>query len=213
MEGEPLNLDELALKYGTDKGPTDHDYTPFYEQYFFTMRYQPITLLELGIWRGASLRMWREYFPNAKIVGLDRLKVAEIAGLRIERQIVGEQDDPRLIEALGNQHGPFDVIIDDCSHISSKTIASFQLLWPHLKDGGLYVIEDLQTAYDSKHYGWPEGKENPDSWGGHDRTAMEWCKRLADEVNRGLYPDKYRLGYDVSSVQFFPNICFIRKAR
>lgn len=211
MEGAAVKLDDLALKYGTDKSSKDHDYCPYYEQYLMGWRDVPITLLELGVWQGASLRMWREYFSNATILGVDHhdrdLNIPGVSTFLVK------QDDKEQLDLLAAIYGDFDVVIDDCSHISSLTISSFCLLWPHLRSGGIYVIEDLQTSYDVKNYGEDEAVANPNS---HlmerSYTAMGFCKRLADEVNRGLYKESYRLGYDVASVQFFPNICFIRKS-
>lgn len=207
-------LDELAKKYGTDKGPAEHNYTPLYDNKFWLRRYDELTLLELGIYRGASLRMWRDYFPNATVIGLDRNKPinGELEGADIVR-VQCDQNDERPINLLGSNYGPFHVVIDDASHISSKTIRSFELLWPHVAPGGIYVIEDLQTSYDPKNYGRHEASENPGtSRIGMRYTAMEFCKRLADEANAGLYPDQYRLGYDIASVEFHLNICFVTKA-
>lgn len=200
-------LDTLALKYGTDKGSCDHDYMPYYTQYLEPLRDKPITLLELGIWKGASLRMWRAYFSKATIIGLDNhvKSLPDMAGIHT---VLCEQDDKEGLDGLAEMYGQFDVIIDDASHISSKTITSFQYLYPHLKDGGLYVIEDLQTSYDAEHYGENEACSNPnEGW----YTAMGFCKRLADEVHPDLFPSQYRSGLSIASVQFFPNICFIVK--
>lgn len=206
-------LDEFALKYGTDKGSTDHNYCPHYEQYLERWRYEPITLLELGIWKGASLYMWRAYFHAATIIGLDRVvRPSNEMGRADIVTFHAEQTDEQAIVQLASLYGPFNVVIDDASHVSSKTIASFKLLWPHLAPGGVYVIEDLQTSYDPVNYTHSEASRDPElpAWNGP--TAMQFCKKLADEVNSSLFPEQYRLGFDVSSVQFFPNICFIQKA-
>jgi hypothetical protein len=203
-----VTLNDLALKYGTDKSSADHNYCPLYEQHL-PIRGAVFSLLELGVWHGASLRMWREYFPNATIVGVDnRDRHIKIDGVSIH--IMG-QDDHEDIEFCLAPYDGFDVIIDDASHISSKTIGSFQNLWNHLKPNGIYVIEDLQTSYDVEHYGENEAHANPNVPAHYSHTAMEWCKRLADEVNHSLFPAKHRLGWEVASVQFFPNICFITK--
>ena len=206
---QTLVLDDLALKYGTDKGSTDHNYCPHYEQYFGRHRDEPLTLLELGVYKGASMQMWRDYFPNATIVGLDRNPTAVTNCFTY----VGDQADSDTIEKMAKFHGPFDIIIDDASHISSKTIASFDRLYQHLAPGGVYVIEDLQTSYDEKNYGTSEALANPNlHLAEKTYTAMGLCKRLADEVNGSLFNQNFRLGYDLSSVQFFPNIVFITKA-
>jgi len=218
VNSDLTRLDDLALKYGTDKGSSDHNYCPHYERYLAPRREDPLTMLEIGVWEGASLHMWREYLPNATIVGLDKYdRDVQIDGVEIH---IGDQDDAAFLNRVAEIAGAFDVIIDDASHISSKTIRSFELFYPHLKPGGLYVIEDLQTSYDPVNYTHMEASWNPDlppMMPGVPRrvrnlTAMQFCKRLADEVNRGMYPDKHRLGYDLASVQFFPNIAFITKS-
>lgn len=215
----PTSLGELAKKYGTDKGPAEHNYTPLYDNKFWLHRYDELTLLELGIWRGASVRMWREYFTNATIIGLDRHAAATNALQRDDIVTVkADQNDSEAINELGSLYGPLHIVIDDASHISSKTIQSFRLLWPHVAPGGIYVIEDLQTSYDPAHYGHHEANVDPDADAvvqGTElkhRTAMGFCKRLADEVNHGLYPAEYWLGFDIASVEFHLNICFITKA-
>lgn len=217
----PPRLSELAKLYGTDKGPAEHNYTPLYDDKFWLHRYDALTLLELGIYRGASLRMWRDYFPNASIIGLDRNK--SINGNLDDIDVVtvqGDQADPNLIDSVGSCYGQFHIIIDDASHISSKTIKSFELLWPHLAPGGIYVIEDLQTSYDPANYGALEASSipnvppmQPDGNGfRYGESAMGFCKDLADEVNHGLYPNEHWQGYDIASVAFWLNICFITKA-
>jgi hypothetical protein len=205
-----MRLDELFLKYGTDKGPTEHDYGPIYAHHFAFWTLGNPRLLELGVWQGASLQAWRDYFPVGTIVGVDRVdRGVKVPGVRM---VFSEQDSPELPGYLRDEFGGFDIIIDDASHISSKTIATFRNLWPLLSPGGIYVIEDLQTSYDPKNYGSEEACEAPRCVTHSHNTAMGFCKSLADEVNRGLYDDRYRLGYDISRVTFGSNICFITKS-
>lgn len=216
MHDEPETLDQIMLRHKTDKSSAEHDYAPLYEDKFRSHRDDALTLLELGVWRGSSLRVWRDYFPNATIIGLDRNRpLASLEDADVV-QFQAEQQDEVPIDRCGSLYGPFNIIIDDASHISSKTIRSFELLWPHLAPGGIYVIEDLQTSYDVANYGHFEACRDPDlePWRGDresPRTAMQFCKRLADEVNHGLYPDEHWLGHDVASVEFALNICFVRK--
>lgn len=212
-----MSLDELGRQFGTDKSSLRHDYLAWYEQYLEPIRFEPITLLELGVLDGASLKMWRMWLPNARIVGFDRRPPIRVDGCTV---VQGEQDNPADIAKLA-EYGPFDVIIDDASHISSKTITSFELLYPHLAPGGLYVIEDLHSSYWPAIYGDQEANPNPDSG---QQTAMTFCKRLADDVmfdptqhppddgiRWAIYPRRYWRGYHVESVTFGYGICFIRK--
>ncbi len=172
------------------------------------IRYQALTLLELGVWHGASLRMWLEYLPNAQIIGVDTSAPIVID----DPNVVVWQDDQTsdtLGQRIRRSFGDLDVIIDDASHISSNTIKSFEQLWWYLKPGGFYVIEDLQTSYDPENYGREEADEDPVT---PVFTAMGFCKRLADEVQRHQFPNEYWLGYAIESVCFYENICIVQKA-
>lgn len=148
-------LTELALHYGTDKA-RDHWYTPHYELRFRDVRDESITLLEIGIGGygdpasgGKSLRMWRDYFPNAVIVGLDNMPHDPIEGCFVE---LGDQADGRVLRDLGKRYGSFDIVIDDGSHRPHDHIQSWWGLWPFVNEGGWYCIEDIGTAY-IDHYG------------------------------------------------------------
>ena len=152
---EPLEIDpltRLAIRHGTDKwGP--HFYTPIYHELFAPLRDRPIRLLEIGVggygWQtmgGASLAMWAEYFPLARIVSLDVVPKQLDFGPRVTI-VQGSQDDPALLEALSAEHGRFDVVIDDGSHQPEHQFASFEALFPRMTDAGLYVIEDVQSCF------------------------------------------------------------------
>lgn len=133
-------LEQLARKCGTDK--LDHGYIPFYES-TLPDRSAPISLLEIGVKEGNSIRMWLEYFPNATIHGLD---------LFIEHRIPFQ--DPRVKWHSGSQCNwlmleelrkfDFDVIIDDGSHNSRDQMITFFGLF----NGKQYYIEDLQCCYE-----------------------------------------------------------------
>ena len=149
-------LTELGLRYGTDKA-ADHWYTPLYHQRFKDVRKDPITLLEIGIGGygdptagGKSLRMWRDYFPNATIIGLDIMPHDDIEGCVVE---LGDATDNRVLNHLGETYGPFDIVIDDGSHISADILKTWVGLWGFVRDGGWYVIEDLGTAYRPEYGG------------------------------------------------------------
>jgi len=138
-----------AAGYDTDKAGYAH-YLRNYEKYFRPLIEQPIKLLELGIYRGGSLLLWRDYFQKGLIVGLDLqpVEIDDPSG-RI-RTYQGKQQDTQRLDRIGYENAPdgFDVIIDDCSHIGELTRISFWHLFDnHLKPGGLYVIEDWSTGY------------------------------------------------------------------
>lgn len=131
-------LHELGLKYGTDKA-TFHGFLDFYEQHLpgrgFTGR-----LLEIGVMHGASLMMWRDYYPNAEIVAIDNERWPEVEGVQIHRM---DATDIRLLPQLGT----FDVIIDDGSHLTGdQQVTFFWLYFNQLNPDGVYILEDLHTS-------------------------------------------------------------------
>lgn len=125
---------KLAQKYGTDKA--QHGYIPYYE----LLLNEPNSMLEIGCFKGASLRMWHEYFPKCELHTLDLfieyIEPTDIKGLICHK---GSQSDITLLESLPN----FDLIIDDGSHNAIDIQTSFEHLFSKLNEGGIYVIEDL----------------------------------------------------------------------
>jgi hypothetical protein len=154
-------LRKLANKYRSDKGSiyySAHGYADIYENMLRQVREKPIKLLELGLLRhdlqrrnpggpyadASSLAMWRDYLPNATIYGFaiaDFATAAEVPGVSIIRGDMGSLADlERLLQISG---GNFDIIIDDASHASHHQQIALGFLFPHLKPGGYYFIEDL----------------------------------------------------------------------
>ncbi len=197
---------------GTDKEGA-HSYADAYEHHLGHLRGEPITLLEIGIGGyadpglgGASLRMWKEYFPFARIVGLDIEDKSSLAEDRITI-LRGDQADRAFLGRIALEHGPFDVVIDDGSHRCKHVIASFGALFPHLTENGIYAIEDLQTSY-WETYG---GSSGPDRTG----TSMTMLQSLVDGLNYAEFDiPSYEPTYTdrwVRSATFYHNLAFIQK--
>jgi len=165
------SLDELAIAFNTDKSTRTHGFTKHYEVYFELLRELPLKILEIGVQSGASLRMWKQYFPKAQIVGLDYFDVMPMEEDRI-KVIQGQQKDKDVLEKV-LLNGPFDIIIDDGSHQNPDIMASFEYLFPRMKPGGIYVIEDTTCTYwgDTHNVG--------------PNTTMAKMKQLVDDVNGG----------------------------
>ena len=211
MSERPLRA--IALEMGTDKEGA-HAYAEAYERHFAHLRHRPIRLLEIGIGGyagpnlgGESLRMWKEFFPLASIVGMDIYDKSSLAEERIAI-VQGDQSDPAFLEDVARRFGPFDVVIDDGSHISVHVIASFGTLFRHLTDDGIYAIEDLQTSYWERNYG---GSSREDRRG----TSMTFLQSLVDGLNYAEFdiPD-YVPSYSdtwIRSVTFYHNLAFIQK--
>ncbi len=139
-------LTELAFKHQTDKG-TLHGFTRFYHKLFSDRRESTKKLLEVGIYWGASLFMWREYFPNATIYGMDLQTNDKAKGQeRIVTADVDQDDSKQLTNAITGWGTPsFDIILDDGGHFVSQQRTTLETCWRYLAPGGIYVVEDLHT--------------------------------------------------------------------
>jgi hypothetical protein len=151
-------LTRAAIRYGTDKYG-GHLYTPVYHSLFEKRRDEALKLLEIGTGGydfpqagGLSLRMWLEYFPYAEITGLDiQEKSLELPPRA--RIYQGSQVDPEMLTKLSRERGPFDIIIDDGSHIVEHMIESFMRLYPLMAPDGIYAVEDTQTCFHNSRNG------------------------------------------------------------
>jgi len=141
-------LHELAVKHGTDKAC--HGYCPFYEQVFGPYRDRVTKVLELGVKDGASLRMWLDYFPNAHIFGLENGNMGNPdlwpRGDRVTIFAGDQARVPDLWSVVLRAGGRFDIILDDGGHTMWQQQLSFAALWPSVRSGGFYVIEDTHTS-------------------------------------------------------------------
>jgi len=149
-------LTKIGKKHGTDKaGPNNYTEVSYY-RLLKNKRNDKIKLLELGVGdTGASVKMWREFFPNAEITLFDPFFIThpdvtvtkeELEALNIN-VVVGNQLDKNDLSKL-EAYGEYDIIIDDASHLSDGIQLSFAVLFPYLKKGGLYIVEDLSCAHD-----------------------------------------------------------------
>jgi hypothetical protein len=208
------DLAELALRFGSDKWGL-HFYTPLYERHFAPLRDRPLTVLELGVGGfddpragGGSLQLWRRYFHRAVIAGIDIAEKTAMDDCRV-RTFRGSQADPAFLDAVLARTGPPDIVIDDGSHRCADVIASLRHLFPRLRPGGLYVIEDLQTSYWPRYGGSSETLSSP-------ATSMGFLKELADAVNHeelNVAPSGTvaEFGPHVVGVHFYHNLAVIEK--
>lgn len=182
-------------------------YLPIYDRLFGHYAGRPVKFLEIGVLAGGSMHMWRTYFgPLATIFGIDiNPDCAGYGGLAGQVRI-GSQDDPDFLRAVVAEMGGVDIVLDDGSHIASHQRASFDVLFPLLSDGGLYVIEDLHTSY------WPDYE------GGLKRsgTGIEFLKDKID----ALHEQYFTIGANmpermapIASIQFFDSIAAIEKRK
>ena len=181
---------ELFRIFSTDTNVHKwHHYFEIYERHFERYRDRPIAMLEIGVFRGGSLRMWKQYFhPDSTIVGIDIDKSCaahEIADQNVFVRI-GSQADPDFLAQVTGEFGPFDIILDDGSHKTHHQIVSFGALFREaLKDGGCYMVEDMHTNYWLRHIDSPE-------------TFMDVARQMIDVMHEPYFDRKetnFRLGH------------------
>ncbi|MFI0982670.1 hypothetical protein ACH4SP_37380 [Streptomyces sp. NPDC021093] len=210
---EAPGLGSLSVKYGSDKWASFHWYTQHYENHFAKYRDRPVRVLEIGIGGyaadlgGPSLKMWKRYFHRGMIFGLDLFDKSALNQNRLNA-LTGDQGNPEGLRELAEKYGPFDIIIDDGSHENEHVRVSFDALFPYVKPGGLYVIEDLQTAYWPRFGGTPGPVTAPD-------TSVGLLKRLVDDLHYAEFdpkPESRSLTQQqVIGVHTYHNIAFIEK--
>ena len=182
-------------------------YLAIYDRIFGKYVDQPIRFLEIGVCWGGSMNLWRKFFgEQATIFGVDiDPKCSEYNGISGQVRI-GSQDDPAFLRSVVEEMGGVDVILDDGSHIGRHQRASFEALFPLLADGGLYVIEDLHSAYWADYEGGT----------GRPGTAIEYLKDKIDAMHRHYYSladntaDRIP---EIESIQFFDSIAVVEKRR
>jgi hypothetical protein len=198
------SFDRLARFYRADKSSLGHNHSPHYERHLGPRRFERILLLEIGVGGhrnryagGNSLHVWRDYFPRATIVGLDRYpKELPFLGRRVHI-VQGDQASLDDLAGVIDRFGSPDIVIDDGSHRGSDVIRSFTYLFVRMPAGGIYVIEDLDCSFRSE-YG---GSENP----GPD-TALG----LLDGLLRSMQRHSTRSDA-VGAVHVYEDIAFIER--
>jgi hypothetical protein len=185
----------------------DH-YLDIYDRELAPWMGERVNFLEIGVYKGGSLRMWRDFFaPQSSLTFLDidpACKALEIEGTDIR---IGDQTDVPFLQSVIREKGPFDIIVDDGGHKMDQQITSFRALWNALKDGGLYIVEDTHTSY------WPGF-----GGGGHKAAGsfIEFAKDLIDKMHSWYTEDDegfplHPLAAQIGAIQFFDSLVIIRK--
>ncbi|MCA9817257.1 MAG: class I SAM-dependent methyltransferase [Candidatus Obscuribacterales bacterium] len=205
MESNPL-LELFEKNQGRLIDKWTH-YFDIYHRHFARFRNKPVKVLEIGVFKGGSLAMWRKYFgPQAKIFGVDIDPVCkdfEEDGIKV---IIGDQEDRTFLRKLVAQVGALDIVIDDGGHTMKQQINSFEELYPKVKPGGVYLAEDLHTSYWSEYGG---GLKEPDSF-------IEYSKNLVDQLNAWHSRDKEDLDVSMftrttTSMHYYNSVLVLEK--
>jgi len=162
-------------------------YFEIYERHFSGFRGKNVTILEFGVSHGGSLQMWKKYFgKKARIIGVDvdnRCKKLE------EKQIeiyIGDQEDRQFLANLMKKIGKVDIVIEDGGHQMAQQIATFEEVYPHIVEEGVFLIEDVHTSYWARY----------DAGYKKEGTFVEYAKDFIDKINawHSEEPDKLRPG-------------------
>jgi hypothetical protein len=179
-------------------------YFPIYQRFFSRFVGQSVLMFEIGTGEGGSAQMWKRYFgPLSRIVTLDIRDNSRFAESQIfPRQ--GDQSDPEALSKLVEEFGTPDIVFDDASHINHLTKATFEFLYPKLNNNGIYLVEDLDTAY-FKRFGGGLRAEG---------SFIEFCKGLIDEMHaeytlRAIEPTDFTRS--VFSINFFDQVVVFEK--
>ena len=142
-----MSLFELFL---TNKDLPIHKwihYFPIYERFFAQFVNKSITFIEIGVYRGGSLRMWRKYFgPYTTIVGIDIEPTCRQYADKMTHIEIGDQKDSEFLERVLEKYGKPDVVLDDGSHTQEDLWSTFRYLYPHVQNNGIYCVESLPTS-------------------------------------------------------------------
>ncbi|MFD0900466.1 hypothetical protein [Actinomadura sediminis] len=209
------DLGELSTRYLSDKWGGLHWFTPHYERHFGAIRHERLRILEIGIGGyegrstgGGSLLMWRRYFPRALIFGIDVFDKSGLDQPRI-KTLRGDQNDAEWLAEINREYGPFDIIIDDGSHVNQHVLNSFSALFRHLRTGGTYVIEDMWTSYCPGYGGDDSDTAGPS-------TSIGLLKSLVDLLHHEEHRNAAGAAEDgtasmLHGIHLYRNLAFIDK--
>jgi cephalosporin hydroxylase len=189
-----MKLQEIGTKTGTDKSTHSYkniNYLDIYHKHFEKNRLDVKVFVEIGILNGSSLRMWKEYFPNAIIYGIDidpRCKSFEEDRIKI---FIGDQNDDDFLNKIKSEISSIDILLDDGSHITNHQIKTFNYLHELIKNGGFYVIEDLRNSYEEfanpydLRTSWPGMKYNKpeDDLKNYRKDFNEWVQGMIKKLD------------------------------
>ncbi len=149
-------------------------YFPVYEKHLTQWRNKTLTFIEIGVSKGGSLQMWQRFFgPMATIIGIDidpQCAKHQEDGIHIR---IGDQSDEEFLQSIIDEFGTPDIILDDGSHQMSHIKDTFNFLYPKISKNGIYIVEDLHTAYWEEYGGGVRNGE----------TFINICKQFIDSLN------------------------------
>lgn len=185
-------------------------YFEAYERFFSKYKGKDVTILEIGVFKGGSLQMWKHYFQGknnrVKVYGIDideRCKALEEEDIEI---LIGSQNDRDFLQDVRKRIGKADIIIDDGGHYMDQQMITFEELFDLVNEEGVYLCEDLHTSYMKEYGGTYKGE-----------TFMEYSKNLIDDLH-AQYSETEKLSRNkyssrIKSITYYDSMVFIEKKR
>jgi hypothetical protein len=177
----PPSLETLAYYYGTDKSHDDHKYTDLYASLFDPIRQSVRNITEIGLAQGQSLQVWHDYFSGARIWGIDIVPavvkgVRKIFGADSQRvqAFLANSKNAKAVGQLNFAPSSMDIIIDDGDHFPPAMEKTLLTMWPYLRVGGFYIVEDVATG--ANRNGQRYGARNKES--GRPSLRSEPCSMV-----------------------------------
>lgn len=156
-------------------------YFDIYDSHFKRFRNKEVVILEIGVFQGGSLKMWKDYFGDkAKIYAIDINPLCKQFETKDIKIFIGSQEDRNFLKFVKDQIPPLDILIDDGGHEMRQQIITFEEMYGHIKEDGIYLCEDLHTSYWEEYGG---GYKNPGSF-------IEYSKNFIDFLNAWHIPEK-----------------------
>ena len=200
------DLIEIGKEYPSSKNWTG--FLEIYSNYFKDYKNKQINILEIGVDKGDSLKIWRKYFTKANICGIDIADIDfQIEGVEVFK---ADQSHKESLKLICDKYKNFDIIIDDGGHYSKQILISLNFLFDYLNNDGLYIVEDLQTSYMPRYGG---SRYNLNKKG----TSMNYLKSIADSINYEHldkpFFKKNKFDGLVKYIHFYQNIAILKKGK
>jgi hypothetical protein len=181
-------------------------YLPIYDRHFGPFRGRPIRMLEIGVSKGGSLDLWRQYFgPDLVLFGIDIDQDSAAYNGRSGQVRIGSQADPAFLTDVVEEMGGIDLVLDDGSHASPHIRASFEVLFPRLGDGGVYLIEDLHATYKGNKFGGYQSS----------RSYMTDVKQMIDDMHHWYHDEGQKIDAaagHLAALHIYDSIVVLEKA-
>jgi len=215
-------FEQIKNKYISSKHPV---YWDIYKHVFSVFDLSgKFNVLEIGVDKGDGMLQFKELLPNCNICGLDIRE--DTPNSPVGNIWIGSQTDTELLDELNKEEGPFDIVIDDGSHVNEHQILTFEYLFPKLKPGGVYIVEDIHTSYWESHgggYGTDSFVEyskklsdmiNYESWmrGYQSPVNYEWVPNQDDIEKYNSYGISAEIYKNVNGISFYPNVIILYKS-